>query len=376
MKSNRLSIRDYFSITLILFIIAITLVSCNGRGWKVVGTPGISSGDIGHSSFYVFGGIPYVAYCDHAHGEKLTVIKFNGSNWMNVGEAGFTSQKIRYISIFVYNGIPYVAFANEDEERKASVMKFINNRWEYIGSPEFTDGSVVWNLSLYVDNGVPFLAYQDAKYSRKAAVMKYDGQSWQYLKYRDRIPGFSPGAAAYISMSVVNGYPYVIFSDYDQSKKAMVMRWDGIKWSFRGDSNGISEGEAHNTTITHCPQGHTFYVAYSDEGLEGKAVVKTFKGTTWVPLGQNEISEDRAAYPCLCLGQYCEQYVAFRDDAHGQKLSVRKIRVELWEYLGSPGFTSGKAESNIQIQVDNGIPYVVFNDETQGWKPTVMKYVE
>ena len=169
---------------------------------------------------------------------------------------------------------------------------------------------------------------------------------------------------------------YVIFSDYDQSKKAMVMRWDGIKWIFRGDSNGISEGEAHNTTITHCPQGHTFYVAYSDEGLEGKAVVKTFEGTTWVPLGQNEISEARVAYPCLCLGQYCEQYVAFRDDAHGQKLSVRKIRVEGWEYLGSPGFTSGKAESNIQIQVDNGIPYVVFNDETQGWKPTVMKYVE
>jgi hypothetical protein len=134
--------------------------------------------------------------------------------------------------------------------------------------------------------------------------------------------------------------------------------------------------EAHNTTITHCPQGHTFYVAYSDEGLEGKAVVKTFKGTTWVPLGQNEISEDRAAYPCLCLGQYCEQYVAFRDDAHGQKLSVRKLRVEVWEYLGSQGFTSGKAESTIQIQVDNGIPYVVFIDETQGWKPTAMKYVE
>ena len=374
MKSDRLSIRNYFTITLTLLSIAVFLVSCNG--WEVVGTPGISSGEIGHSSFYVSGGIPYVAYCDHACGEKLTVRKFNGSNWVNVGEAGFTSKKIRFISIFVYNGIPYVAFANEDEEQKASVMKFINNRWEYIGSPEFTDGSVVWNLSLYVDKGLPFLAYQDAKYSRKAAVMKYDGNRWQYLKYRDRIPGFSPGAAAYISMSVINEYPYVIFADYDQSKKAMVMRWDGIKWSFRGNPNGISEGEAHNTTITHCPQSHNFYVAYRDEGLEGKAVVKRFNGTTWVPLGQNEISEARAAHLSLCLGQYCEQYVAFQDDAHEQKLSVRKISVEEWEYLGSPGFTSGIAVSNIQIQIDNGIPYVVFRDETQGWKPTVMKYVE
>jgi len=109
---------------------------------------------------------------------------------------------------------------------------------------------------------------------------------------------------------------------------------------------------------------------------KAKRSLKHLRAQLGCPLGQNEISEARMAYPCLCLGQYCEQYVAFRDDAHGQKLSVRKIRVEGWEYLGSPGFTSGKAESNIQIQVDNGIPYVVFNDETQGWKPTVMKYVE
>lgn len=67
-------------------------------------------------------------------------------------------------------------------------------------------------------------------------------------------------------------------------------------------------------------------------------------------------------------------YIAFRDQSNGAKASVMKFNGTTWEYVGTPGFSSGVA-GDTKIQFDNnGVLHVAFSDATNAGKATVMKF--
>lgn len=67
-------------------------------------------------------------------------------------------------------------------------------------------------------------------------------------------------------------------------------------------------------------------------------------------------------------------YIAFIDYANEKRLSVRRYNGTTWEYVGSPGISTGNFY-NPRIAFDNsGTPYVVFTDANISSKLTTLKF--
>ncbi len=137
--------------------------------------------------------------------------------------------------------------------------------WKTVGSAGFSAGQAAFT-SLYVYNGTPYVAYDDWGNSNKATVMKYNGSAWETVGSA----GFSAGEANDTSLSVHNGTPYVAYQDAANSNKATVMKYNGSAWVTVG-SAGFSAGQALFTSL-YVYDG-TPYVAYRDSAYAAKATV-------------------------------------------------------------------------------------------------------
>ena len=153
----------------------------DGNSWVYVGTQGFSVSSVCYQrnttnpdpeyvSLQVSNGTPYVAYKDLSKNGKLTVMKYNGTSWVSVGNPGFTNGIADHSTLFVDGETPYIAF-RDSTQNKATVMKYNGSSWEYVGIAGFSAG-LVESISLMLDNGVPYIAYRDVNY-RGATVMKY-----------------------------------------------------------------------------------------------------------------------------------------------------------------------------------------------------------
>ena len=99
----------------VMFFLPIMLYSavCE-KEWQDVGLPGFTEGAGYFSSLFVYDGIPYAAYADVEHENRLSVMKYSGTSWEYVGAPGFTGGRAAFISLYVYNGMEYVSFYNAD----------------------------------------------------------------------------------------------------------------------------------------------------------------------------------------------------------------------------------------------------------------------
>ncbi|MCL2644011.1 MAG: hypothetical protein FWD51_00955 [Betaproteobacteria bacterium] len=143
-------------------------------------------------------GIPYVAYTDVIHDNKLSVVRFSGGRKVHVGLPGFTPEKGMIPSLaFDKAGVPYVAYVrvpadvhraeSDDRAGRLSVMKFEGGKWVSVGSPGFSL-RVAGLFSLALDaSGVPYVAYKgiaddEANVTKDAlSVMKFEGGKWIFV---------------------------------------------------------------------------------------------------------------------------------------------------------------------------------------------------
>lgn len=346
--------------------------------WHVVGNAGFSAGVAYDTSMFVFEGTPYVAYRDTSLGSKAVAKKYNGVSWEAVGNSmGFSPGTASFITLYIDNGTPYVAFEDGANSNKASVMKYNGSTWGNVGNAGFS-GSVLYNTgtveveltsaaytSLYVYSGTPYVAFRDA--SNEATVMKYNStlDTWEVVGFR----GFSAGIVAYTSLYVYNGTPYVAFQDGSVVSKVTVMKYNGSAWENIGNA-GFSAGIGAYTSL-YVYNG-TPYVAYVDNLNGSRVTVMKFNGSTWENVGIAGFSAGTAHDISLYIYKGTP-YVAYTDNGNGGAATVMQYNGSTWENVGNAGFSDAGADM-ISLSFYNGTPYVAYRDQAYSYKTTVMKY--
>ncbi|MFD0589358.1 S-layer homology domain-containing protein [Paenibacillus sp. GCM10027627] len=294
--------------------------------------------------------------------------------WQEIGNAGFSPSYVSSVTMSVYEGTPYVSF--RDQNDKATVMRNDGTAWATVGSAGFSAGFAN-NLTMTMFDGIPYVAYSDGGNDYNTTVMKYTEAGptgWEAVGS----PGFSEGLAHYQSISIYDGTPYVAYKDWQNGGKATVMKYTGAGptgWESLG-SAGFSAGLADNLSL-QVDEG-TPYVAFTDGDKSDRATVMKYTGagpTGWESVGSSGFSAGSASNPSLKV-YGGTPYVVYRDEGNDSKATVMKYTgagPTGWESVGRAGF-SGGVISTPSLVVYDGTPYVGYTDGLNGQKATVMKY--
>gem|GEM_PF-6045358 len=341
--------------------------------WHSVGNIQISNGGAAPPAITTDeNGTPFIAYGDSNHSNKAVVKRFNGSSWVAVGTEGFSDGQINYIAIAIdRDGVPFVVFGERDfndpnSEYKATVMKYDDSEceWVEVGSTRFTSGGIQYPSIAFDSNNNPYISF--AHYNGTAyvaTVMKYiDGENgWISVG-----GALSTARVTYVSMAMdSNDAPYVAYSDgTSNSFKATVKKFNGATWATVGSSTCFTPGVANYTSIVIDKSTNTPYIAYSDYANSRKATVQKYNGSSWETVDGAGFSEGEARYISLALDSSGNPYVSYQDTARSDMATVMKYNGSNWETVGSPGFSEETA-AYICLALDSAdIPYIIFYDSS------------
>ncbi|MCL4835894.1 MAG: tandem-95 repeat protein, partial [Caldilineaceae bacterium] len=304
------------------------------HAWAAYGPAGFSPGTATYTVLAIDSrNIPYLAFSDGANSSRVSVLRYgSGSNtWANVGSAGFSSTSASYISLALdSSGAPWVAFVDSAVSSKVTVMKYTGGAgsgWTTVGSAGITPGQAS-HLSLGLDsNNVAYVAYSDHTSSTRARVMKYDANSDSWAQVGTG--NISWSVAAYNMLAFdSNNTPYLAYKDLGYSSGgARVKKYDSNSnsWLSVGADQSISTGQANYIQLA-LSSGNLPYIVYQD-GASGAARVKKFSGSptnVWQDVGSGTFSPGAATYTTLVLDSTDTPYVAYRDGANSNKVSVMR----------------------------------------------------
>jgi len=115
------------------------------------------------------------------------------------------------------------------------------------------------------------------------------------------------------------------------------------------------------------------YVAYSDEAEGQKAVVKRLNGSEWEQVGA-AASDDVARY--IGISVYAGTPYIIYSDSRGGTALVKRFRGGTWEQAGA-ALSSGPAEYNqIAVEPESGIVCVAYSDKGNSGKAFAKLYEE
>jgi hypothetical protein len=319
----------------------------------------------------------YLACRDYGAFGKLNVrLYLAASNaWVNLGPIGSSPGEAHYTAVKVAtDGAPLTIFADRSTTPadKASVIRYspITGLWTALGGFGISASSSLYDCIALDHANVPYVAYADSAFPDnsgigKASVRRYDAarDAWQYLG----APGFTSSGGLNMWMELNhNDVPYIVYQIYHSA--LVVMRWNGTSWVQVG---GSASGSDHPTIETEpwrqwislrFDSQNTPYVAYQmfDNGL--KAAVRKFDGASWVPVGNLGFSEGAADYMALAIDKDDVPWLAFRDGAHGQRLTVMRYKPTTQTYCSPTVSTVGCAAqiaTNGVPSVTNASPYTI-----------------
>lgn len=140
-------------------------------------------------------------------------------------------------------------------------------------------------------------------------------------------------------------------------------------WEIIGTA-GFSSGVVDYTSLAF--YGGEPYVAFRDNANGDKTSVVRYDGSNWVYVGSPGISSGNSIYQSLAFFNN-QPHVAFRDVANGNGTSVMKYDGANWVYVGAQSFTPGFSEYN-DLVVNNGELFLAFRDFSIGGRSSLMKY--
>jgi hypothetical protein len=95
---------------------------------------------------------------------------------------------------------------------------------------------------------------------------------------------------------------------------------------------------------------------------------------SWVNEGSAGFSAGQTDFTSIAIDGSGTPYVVYKDNANSQKATVMKYNGSSWVNVGTAGFSAGSAYYT-SIAIDgSGTPYVVYQDGGNSYKATVMKY--
>lgn len=354
--------------------------------WEEVGGAGFSAGEARYISTALDSyGVPYVAYSEDTGTTRddMSVMKYDEANkkWANIGTKGFTPGEATESSIAIdpKSGNPYVSFVDGTKNLKLSVMMYDSNNgtWYNVGFPGFSGGQVQWTKMAFDSAGKPYVAYAEhnAGYtSLKVTVMKYNGKDWAIVG-SGRFAGSDKLGedVSYIDMTFdSNNIPYIVYVN-GKDGKANVMKSNGKGWDFVGNQ-GFTPGQAETTTIA-MGAGNTPYVAFKDGANGNKVSVMKYdaKTKTWVAVAKLGFSTTEA-YDTSIKFYGGTPYVAFNSEYNsGAKATVMKLNGTNWIPIYNTDFSDGQTTRTSLVINKKGIPYVVYQDIANKYKVTMMR---
>ena len=262
-------------------------------------------------------------------------------------------------------GNTFISFIEPSQGNKAIVKKLVDGSWQVLGSNAVADGAVSF-LSLAVDGSDNvYVAYKDLDNGGKATVKKWAGSAWEMVG----TGAVSTGVADYTTLALsASGVPYLFYSDGDVEGKATVRIWSGSDWEDVGVP-GFSNGAVSSLSMAFDATG-TLHVSYSDASLLGHVYVKKKVDAGWVDAG-NAISENPVLYSSIYIHGN-ELLIAYSDTGNSDKATVKTLVDNVWETVGSAGF-SPKSISLVMVRSDDeGVPYVFYKDSSLD--PGMMKF--
>jgi len=171
---------------------------------------------------------------------------------------------------------------------------------------------------------------------------------------------FCTGGSTTLSTAAQTGYTYC------WQNTSSSTTWQNV------GTSGFTTGRSFHQSLAF--NGNTPYVAYQDEANGNKTSVMKFDGSNWVHVGNPGFSSGYSANQNLSfIGN--TPYVAFMDwgSNFNGRCTVMKFDGANWINVGNAGFTGGMAGS-LKFVINNNTPYVAFQDEVNNYEPTVMKF--
>ncbi|KAL4428804.1 hypothetical protein ABPG77_005242 [Micractinium sp. CCAP 211/92] len=277
---------------------------------------------------------------------------------------------------------------------KAFVRRFAGGAWRQVGGNASMDGTQdVWLAMHPARKGYPWVAYSDNAADGGLSVVALEGGSWRYKG----VPGFSLGFAAQVQLAIsATGDVYVAFQDGWLDNRLTVMQFVGT-WLYVGpDGPGITQQGVEYISLAVDKNGAPL-VAFQDFSsplLQGRLLIFSrtkptgrspppppappgFPGMPgrWLSVG-SYFSAKQASYISLTTHPKTGQpYVAFTDEAHGHKVTVRtRAPKQPWKDVGPPGFAGPYSGTNSLAFDSAGTLHVAFQCKVAGtMKPCVRR---
>lgn len=145
-------------------------------------------------------------------------------------------------------------------------------------------------------------------------------------------------------------------------------------------SPGFSEGVATSTGIAFNPENNQPYVAFVDNANGNRATVMTFDGSKWVNVGDSGFSKEINVTGGNDINiafnpENKQPYVVFQENSGRQRISVFTYDGKNWKAVGNSSFSAGAAiHPSIAFNPQNNQPYVAFEDRSQNGSATVMTF--
>jgi hypothetical protein len=296
------------------------------------------------------------------------VISRSTKGWHYVGGQPFaTIGRVNYVSLDIgTDGSPYVAFQDGSgtADQELGLLRFYGNRWSYVGGGTFSDWLCAYP-SLAMDGDVPYVAYSDGGANNYCTVHKYDG-GWKMVGPR----GFSGERIRDVDIKVHNRVPMVVYRHYSTGTLT-AREFRGITWSLVGAANftTCANGPLSLLALAIDPEAGVPYVAFKGGSAadNGRVTVSNMVMGVWKKLVTDN------GYPSTGPGNYIsmviknsQPIVAFRDDAVGDKIVVKKVESSAWKPLeasGSLPYIAGDNDlTSLAVERDN--VYVAFRNDT------------
>lgn len=364
---------------LALLFVSLFSFEASAQQWDTVGVAGFSNGTVLHQSLDVHNDTAYVAYRDASNQNKLSVQMYDGSSWVDVGGQNISAGAVGAIDLLVVGKDHiYVAYVDGANSDGITLKRYNGTSWNPSAPtliPGFSTGSLGSPALAYdltegihiayddIDNSTPNSIFVDVK------VQKVASGNWISLGSAGS-GNFVPGTVGRPSMKFnSNGSPFIAYENDD----LIVNRYTGSAWTSIA-SGSISSGFISGADLEIGSNGQ-IYVAFQDQANGNKTTVVKYMNSSWSVVGAVGLTTASAINPDLALDNNDNPYVAQLEGSGNKDVTVYKFNGTSWTDVGTGTTTAyGNLNHNVSanLEINNNVMYLSFADENQ--KSTVMKY--
>lgn len=337
------------------------------QAWPLVGSAGVSAGAASYIDLKIEpSGFPVVAFRDGSG--LLSLFGYDGTQWGGLEDATPTS--VTHVSLAIGNdGLPAIAYSSLTDagtvvrpNQGGTLATVCANNGVY-------SALTAWNsLALHSINNAPHIAFSNLADGGRLGFRFCPANqgSWG-----TRTPS-SVGQVSYVSLAMdSSNAPAVGYVDAGTGQ-AHVIGWDpqGMAWVTLPPIPTVGAPSYLNLALD---LDSAPVVLLSDAGRQSKASVYYFDPDTgqWKTLGPAGFTPGSATHLSLALGDL-GGFVAFRDGSRGDKATVMGFDGTSWTLVGEGGFSVGAASDlSLAISVPRKSLYVAYRDEARGNKLTV-----